>query len=132
MKINTLLIFVAGLFLISSSITVTFAQEWTDYNSHDPGITTAQAIPDWVKTRSKYVLISDPISEFIDRRCDLDPLEEITKQKLHQEYKKFCVKTKIPPENIRAFGRILKRRFRGTINSKANWWVGITLKKKNT
>ena len=29
------------------------AQEWTDYNEHDPGI-SAQAIPEWVDTSFRW------------------------------------------------------------------------------
>ena len=62
MKINIILIFVIGLVSISSSVTFASAQEWTDYNEHDPGITTVQAIPDWVKTTMMFYL-DDQISE---------------------------------------------------------------------
>ena len=62
MKINIILIFFVGIILISSGITITFAQEWTDYNTHDPGITTTQAIPEWVKTTMTFYL-DEQISE---------------------------------------------------------------------
>jgi hypothetical protein len=62
MKLNILLIFFTAIILASSSITVSLAQEWTDYNTHDPGITTAQAIPDWVKTTMMFYL-DEQISE---------------------------------------------------------------------
>ena len=40
-----------GIALLSQIVTVGYSQEWTDYNTHDPGRT---AIPDWVKNNFKW------------------------------------------------------------------------------
>ncbi|MDH3825463.1 MAG: hypothetical protein OES14_06690 [Nitrosopumilus sp.] len=62
MNTNSFFIFFVGLILISSGVTVSFAQEWSDYNIHDPGVSAAQAIPDWVKSTMMFYL-DEQISE---------------------------------------------------------------------
>lgn len=50
-----------GVFSISLSFAMITAQEWTDYNEHDPGI-SAQAIPEWVDNSFRWY-VDDLISQ---------------------------------------------------------------------
>ncbi|MFC1912364.1 phage/plasmid primase, P4 family [Chloroflexota bacterium] len=83
----------------------------------------------WEQTRKKYSEMSDPVRAFIEKECEFDSLEELSKPKLFQAYQKFCKKEQIPAETSRGFGRILKREFSKNINERANNWTGIYLKK---
>ncbi|MHC4183167.1 MAG: DNA primase family protein [Planctomycetota bacterium] len=33
--------------------------------------------PSWKRTRKKYTVMSDPVADFVEKECELDPLEEI-------------------------------------------------------
>jgi len=81
----------------------------------------------WEAARKKYFEKSDPVTAFVDKRCEFVFDKQIAKPDLYKAYKKFCSKRKIPVENNRGFGRILKNRFFGRIKERANNWTGITL-----
>ncbi|MFC2024010.1 phage/plasmid primase, P4 family [Chloroflexota bacterium] len=87
-------------------------------------------VPTWEGTRSKYALISDPVVEFVETKCVLDPVEEIPKPRLFTAYSKFCIQSGIPVGTNRGFGRILKNKYSRTIRERQNNWTGITLKKR--
>jgi len=84
---------------------------------------------DWKAIRSKYTLLSDPVSEFIDIACNFDPLVEIPKPNLYKAYCEFCKKKGVPAQTSRGFGRVINRKYSRAIYSRANDWAGIRLKK---
>ncbi|MFC1955328.1 phage/plasmid primase, P4 family [Chloroflexota bacterium] len=86
--------------------------------------------PSWKGTRDKYTIMSEPVVAFVESECAMDSLEEVPKPELFKAYRRFCIQAKIPVGTNRAFGRILKRKYKGTIRERQNNWEGITLKQR--
>jgi len=87
-------------------------------------------IPSVEATREKYVAMSDPIRNFIETQCQLDSWKETPKPKLFKAYGNYCALHKIPVGTNRAFGRSLKKKYRGTIGERQNNWTGIVLRRE--
>jgi putative DNA primase/helicase len=83
----------------------------------------------WQEIRSKYNLISNPVTEFIENICNLDPLAEVPKPILYKAYREFSISKAIPLETSRGFGRIINREYPRNIISRGNNWMGIAFKK---
>lgn len=94
-------------------------REQGDFSYHD----------DWKAIRNKYSLLSDPVSEFIEIACDLDPLAEIPKPSLYKAYCLFCKRKGVPAQTSRGFGRIINKKYTRTIMSRGNNWAGVCLKR---
>lgn len=78
-------------------------------------------------TRSKYLLMSDPATVFIDDYCDFSSWVTITKEELYQAFMKFCGEHSLPGLNKKAFGHKIKRAH--MLTEEHDRWRGIELKK---
>jgi putative DNA primase/helicase len=81
------------------------------------------------ETRSKYMLISDPVEAFIDMCCEFGPWGIIAKEDLYQAFQRFCEEHKLAGMNKKAFGHKLKQAHRYDLSEERGEWRGISLKK---
>jgi len=80
------------------------------------------------ETRSKYMLISNPVEAFVDMCCEFSPWGIIAKEDLYQAFQKFCEEHKLAGMNKKAFGHKLKQTHRYDVNEERGLWRGISLK----
>ena len=80
-------------------------------------------------TRSKYLLVSNPSSAFIEEQCEFSPWASITKEELYQAFMKFCEEQKLPGLAKKAFGHKIKQAY--TLSEERDTWRGIKLKEKS-
>ena len=79
------------------------------------------------ETRSKYLLMSNPTTTFIEDYCVFDPWATITKEELYQGFMKFCAEHSLPGIAKKAFGHKIKRAC--MLTEEHDSWRGIELKK---
>lgn len=87
------------------------------------------AQPESVRTATEqYQRASNPLTEFIDERCETGENFSISKQELHEAYLNYCSTYKEKPLSKRQFGIYMKAKgFGEDRNTRERFWVGLDL-----
>ena len=78
------------------------------------------------ETRSKYLLMSNPTTSFIEDYCEFSPWANITKEALYQGFMKFCSEHNLPGMAKKAFGHKIKQAY--MLTEEHDSWRGIQIK----
>jgi putative DNA primase/helicase len=95
--------------------------DWQQYGFND-----AKAVRDATET---YRHEQDPLRDFIDDKCSMEPCDKVLKSEIRKDYEAWCIENKVDTLNQRPFKAALEERgitsFRGTGNK--HYWKGIRL-----